>query len=144
MTVTLPTASATVATTSDFTTNLSLIRSKIGDTGGLTGAGRVYLTDERIEQIYTDNPSILGASIACVKAILADIARDTDFSAGAISTSRSQAFNQFKDLLEILQSEQGHSATAFVGGSSYAYARTIASRTDVPPRAFSIGMDRNR
>ena len=48
MTVTLPSASTTPTTTSNFSTDLSAIRIRIGDVGGFDGTGRVYLTDERI------------------------------------------------------------------------------------------------
>lgn len=144
MTVTLPVAASVTPTqTTDFTTALSQIRMRTGDTGGLNGTGRVYLSDDHINAVYVINPSVLGASIECVKNILSLIARDADFSAGAISTTRSVVFSQFKDTLALLEQEQGSSVTAFVGGQSYAEARVIASSSDTIPRAFSIGMDTN-
>jgi hypothetical protein len=144
MTVTLPQPAVTATdTTTDYTTALSQIRSRIGDVGGLDGTARVYLTDERITAIYTLHPSVLRASVEAVRAILADIARDTDFTAGSISTSRTQVFQQFKDLLGQLEREMQTADTgAYVGGLSAAEARATAARTDITPRAFSVGMDK--
>jgi hypothetical protein len=143
MTITRPLpASTTVTETTDHATNLSRVRSRIGDGGGLDGAGKVYLTDERINDALVQRPTVLGASILCVEMILADIARDTDFSAGTISTQRTQVTAQFEGVLKRLREEEARSAGGiFVGGTSFAQARAIASNPDIKPRVFRVGMD---
>lgn len=144
MTVTLPQPAVTTTdTTTDYTTALSQIRSRIGDVGGLDGTAHVYLTDERINAVYALHPGVLRASVECVRLILADIARDTDFTAGNISTSRTQVFQQFSDLLAKLEREMQTADTgAYVGGLSASESRATYARTDITPRAFSVGMDK--
>ena len=133
MTITLPrpTDYTTKSYTTSFTTTLSQIRMKIGDTGGPAGADEVFLTDERINQIYDERPSILGASVECVRQILGDIARKTDVSAGSLNTSRSQLTTHYRDLLRDL------------GGVSISRRDTLLADDDYEGPAFEIGMDEN-
>lgn len=143
MTVTLPSASVTATTTTDFTTDLSAIRIRIGDVGGFDGTGRVYLTDERINAVLAEM-SGTAACVRCVEMILADIARDNDYTAGALSLTRTQATAQYEGVLKRLRAEMSAEAGAgiFVGGVKYSTDETVLANTDNKPRAFTIGMDR--
>lgn len=143
MTVTLPTASTTPTTTTDFTTDLSAIRTRIGDVGGFDGTGRVYLTDERINAVLAEM-SGTAACVRCVEMILADIARDNDYTAGSLSLSRTQVTAQYEGVLKRLRGEMASEAGAgvFVGGAKFSTDTVVLSNTDNKPRAFTIGMDR--
>ena len=143
MTVTLPSASTTPTTTSNFSTDLSAIRIRIGDVGGFDGTGRVYLTDERINVVLAEMTGT-AACVRCVEMILADIARDHDYTAGSLSLSRTQATTQYEGVLKRLRGEMASEAGAgiFVGGVKYSTDEVLRANTDNKPRAFSVGMDR--
>ena len=141
MTYTLPAPSTTTSTTTtDHTTALSQIRMKIGD----TVTNDPLLTDEHILAVYANFPTVIAASVECVKNIIARMARDVDFSAGVISVQRSLRYQQFKDLLMQLEAESETSIVVYVGGQSKAIEETYASTQDLKARVFRIGMDRNR
>lgn len=142
MTVTLPIASLTTSTTSDFSTALSRIRTRIGDVGGADGTGRWYLTDERITDVIAQGLSGTAACVRCVEMILADIAKDNDYSAGALTLTRTQATAQFEGVLKRLRTEMSSEAVPFAGGISIAEGERQAANTDNKPRIFSVGMDR--
>jgi hypothetical protein len=146
MTITRPLpASTTVTSTTDHTTDLSRVRSRIGDGGGLDGAGKIYLTDERINDVIAELGGYsVAVCIRCVEMILADIARDSDFSAGSISTQRTQVTAQFEGVLARLRADAASETSAYVGGISVAEVARNNARTDLRPAVFSVGMDRYR
>lgn len=145
MTITLPrpTDYTTKSYTTSFTTTLSQIRMKIGDTGGPAGTDEVFLTDERINQIYDERPSILGASVECVRQILGDIARKTDVNAGSLNTSRSQLTTHYRDLLRDLEAQMAMEAVPKLGGVSISRRDALLEDDDYEGPAFEIGMDEN-
>lgn len=142
MTITRPLPSTTTVTdTTDFTTALSRIRTRIGDAGGLDGSGRIYLSDERIADVLAEGLSGTAACVRCVEMILADIAKDNDYSAGTISINRTQVTTQYADLLARLRAELSSEAVPWAGGISITDNR-LRTGTDVPARVFTTGMDR--
>src|SRR5687768_5011020 len=101
MTYTRPVPSTTTSgTTTDYTTVVSRVRRRLGDDGGVDGARRIFLTDEEIADIYTNFPGEDEATAEAGERILAQLALLTDKNVGGMSTSVSQAFNQYQQFLE--------------------------------------------
>jgi hypothetical protein len=124
-----------VAFTYDVTlaTTLSQIRFMIGDTVSSTFS----LTDAEVNYCYAQRPSVKGASIMCLRAILAKFKTDTDRSANGFSSSRSQRFTQVKDLLATLEDGTDANPTPTFTGASAAVVEDIESDTDYIRPEFS-------
>lgn len=116
-------------------TNKDKVRFRIGD----TDSNRELLSDEEIDAVLTAKPSVLPASMECVEAILAKIARDIDRNAAGISSSRSQAFTHYKDLLIKLGREMLTESEMFVGGLSKSAKRGFEADSDFVQPSFDIG-----
>lgn len=116
-------------------TNKDKVRFRIGD----TDSNRPLLSDEEIDAVLVSKPAVLPASIECVEAILAKIARDVDRNAAGISSSRSQAFNHYLELRGKLAREMLTESEMFVGGLSKAAKRSFESNPDFVQPSFGIG-----
>lgn len=121
----------------DLSTDLAKVRKRIGD----VDSGSALLTDEEIEDTLEEYPSVALAAIKCVQTILGRLARRTDRSAVGLSSSRSQAFQHYKDLLAELQSEASAEATPRLKGTSDAEAISLENDSDFRAHSFSVGMD---
>jgi hypothetical protein len=102
-----------VAFTYDITTTVGKIRFAIGDTVS-SGA---LLTDAEIEYCYAEQPSIRGAAIMALRGVLAHFKTEMDRSANGFSSSRTQRFQQVKDLLDTLLNDSPASSATFTGAS---------------------------
>lgn len=121
----------------DLSTDLAKVRVRIGD----TKSAAMLLTDEEINAALTASSTVLAATVACVKLILAAIARDVDANAGGISTSRSQKTTHYRDLLRDLEAEMRAGASPYLGGVSKAEKTSRESNTDFALPSFSVGRD---
>jgi hypothetical protein len=124
------------------TTNLARVRVAIGD----TNVNDQVLSDEIINAYLSDNGSdIRATSIACIReGILPRFARKTDRSNLGISTTRSQLFQHYTDLLKMLESAAGSTAAIFCGGISEVAKDAINSDADTVAPMFYRGQDDNR
>tara|TARA_R100000808_G_C2073073_1_gene99790 strand:+ start:93 stop:524 length:432 start_codon:yes stop_codon:yes gene_type:complete len=116
-------------------TNKDKVRFRIGD----TDSNRPLLSDEEINAVLTSKPAVLPASIECVDAILAKIARDVDRNAAGITSSRSQAYNHYLELRKKLEREMVTESEMFVGGLSKAAKKTFEDDSDFVKPSFGIG-----
>ena len=117
------------------TTNRDKVRFRIGD----TDSNRALLSDEEIDAVLSSKPAVLPSAIECVEAILAKIARDIDRNAAGITSSRSQAFNHYNDLLRKLRMEMLTESEMFVGGLSKATRDSFNQDDDFIKPNFQIG-----
>lgn len=76
-----------------------LIRFRLGD----TVKSRTSLTDDEIEMIIEESPSVNIATIKCGEAILAKLSKQVDYTIGPEKVYASQAFENFKGLLSTLK-----------------------------------------
>jgi hypothetical protein len=128
-----------VSFTYDITTTVGLIRKKIGD----VLSTNADLTDEEINACYLEYPSIIGAAKEALRNILARYKALTDRSANGFSSSRSQRFQQCKDLLDKLESSIGSVADMTFTGASEAVKEEMEADTDFVRPGYVTGQDRN-
>lgn len=121
------------------TTDRNRVRGKTGDTD--TATSRQLLQDETIDAILVLYPTVLAASIECIKRIIARLARDYDRSAVGMSVTRSPAIQTYKDLLIDLEREASSGAQMFVGGVSKSNNDILAADTNYVKASFKIGRD---
>lgn len=115
------------------------IRGKIGDT---RSSSDYDLDDETIDAIYVLYPSVVAASVECVKRIIAKKSRKFDRSAMGMSASQGSVLTQLRDLLTDLQREQMSGAgRIFVGGVSDSANTTQRADTDYVQPSFIVGGD---
>jgi hypothetical protein len=120
-------------------TDLEKVRHKIGD----TNSNDPLLTDAEVNYELAQRGNVLAASYHCVQAILARFARDSDRSNLGMNSSRSQKFQQYKDLLGQLEAELQGGAEVFFGGTSLADKDSVNSDDDYVQSAFARGDDDN-
>ena len=125
--------------TFSYSTSLATDKDKVRFRIGDTDSNRELQSDEEINAVLAAKPSVLPASMECVEAILAKIARDIDRNAAGISSSRSQAFTHYKDLLVKLSREMLTESEMFVGGLSKAAKRSFEADSDFVRPSFDIG-----
>lgn len=89
--------------------------------------------------LYSDDTT--QAAIACVKAILAKLARDVDRSTTGPTTTRSQKTTHYRDLLKDLQAQAYGAVECFVGGVSVTIGDANAADSDFSQPAFKMGRD---
>tara|TARA_R100000808_G_scaffold14529_1_gene34235 strand:- start:7528 stop:7959 length:432 start_codon:yes stop_codon:yes gene_type:complete len=123
------------AYSTSLTTTKDKVRFRIGD----TDSNRPLLSDEEINAVIASKPSVLPASIECVEAILAKIARDVDRNAAGITSSRSQAYNHYLELRNKLAREMLTESEMFVGGLSKAAKQSFEDDSDFVQPSFKIG-----
>jgi len=123
----------------DLTTDLAKVRLRIGD----TDSDDPLLTDEEIQVSLDATSTNAGASVACVKRILALLARDIDRNGTRFSGSRSQKTQHYRDLLAELQDEAGEDLTSVAEWSEMSQAddTSIESNSDFRPPRFTVGQD---
>ena len=121
----------------DLTTNLDIVRLTIGD----TNSSSWILTDAEINYRIGLTSDTRLASIACVKDILAKIARDVAKSTTGPSSSRDQKTTHYRDLLKDLEAEAYQAAGGKAGGTSIAENNALEANSDFDQPAFKIGMD---
>ena len=123
-------------------TDLDRVRFRIGD----KVTASALLSYEEISAALTDRGSVAGACVACVESILAGLSRSVDRSTIGLSSSRSQAVQQYRDLLRDLKTElvAGVSGGAWsVGGISLADNAELDADTDWRGPRFRPGQDDN-
>lgn len=121
---------------SNLTTPLAQVRLRIGD----TDSNLPLLEDEEINvALATHANVVLPAAIACVRLILARIARDVDTSHAGISASRDQKTQHFRDLLQMLQDE---SADDLSTTPEIHYTGAVSGDADYVPLVAKLGRDR--
>lgn len=125
--------------TFSYDTSLSTDRDKVRFRIGDTDSNRELLSNEEINAVLTAKPAVMPASLECVDAILAKIARDVDRNAAGITSSRAQAFNHYLELKKRLQQEMLTEAEMFVGGLSKAAKQTFEEDSDFVKPSFDIG-----
>lgn len=122
-------------------TSLDRVRGIVGDT---EDAGHL-IEDETITAALTRNgDSVFAASIEVCRMILAKLAKHVDRShPDGISTSRSQRFTHYKDLIADLRERmltEGGGCTAFAGGTSKAENDAFDADSDNVGAHFDVGM----
>lgn len=120
-------------------TDLNIVREKIGD----TNSAAELLQNETISEkltLFSDDTVL--AAMACVRLILAKIARNHDRSAIGFSGSRSQATKHYQDLLGTLEDESNSGAggtggpETSIGGTSVEDKEDLESDTDYRESPF--------
>lgn len=97
------------------TSTRDAVRFAIGD----TDAQDPLLWDEEIDFAIAEHGTVLGASQACVRAIVAKLAKEMDRTVGALSASFSQRHEHYKELLVTISSQVSESLGApYAGGIS--------------------------
>jgi hypothetical protein len=115
------------------TSALQQVRATIGD----IDSGKPLLTDEQINwRLGQYSSSVTPAAIACVRDIIAKLARDVDRSNVGFSSTRSQQITHFKDLLTQLQADNMTLAEVSLGGVSDSAEEALNSDSDY--RQFPI------
>lgn len=120
-------------------TDVDKIRGRIGD----TLQANHYLEDETIASILLLYPSVLTAAIECVRRILAKIAKDPDRAGMGITSTRSQIFTHYQDLMKLLVRERDTGATMYVGGWSKSENQALREDPDFRQPEFALGQDDN-
>ena len=120
-------------------TDLAKVRLKIGD----TNTNNQLLSDEEIQVSLDEYSDTKLASIGCIRAILAKLARDIDRSNLGMSAQRSQQIQHYKDLLAELSSESGLYAEPFFGGGSLDEKDSLESDSDYTGNVFVKDADTN-
>jgi hypothetical protein len=111
----------------DLSTALSQVRTTIHD----TDSANPLLTDEQINwRLGQVSQDVRSASIRCVRDIMAALTRNIDRSNVGMSATRSQKFQQYKDLLAELKEEAAGLGEVFIGGTSDDEADTLNSDSD--------------
>jgi hypothetical protein len=118
-------------------TDLSKVRHIIRDTDSTDP----LLTDEEINFELSECSDVYGAAKRCVRRILAKFARETDRSGARFSATRSQKFQQYKDLLDELAEETMLSAEPYWSENSVDDADDIESDSDERQAAFLPGRE---
>lgn len=118
-------------------------RNKVREAIGDTNADDEQVQDEVIDEQLTARGSVIAASIACVRLILASIAREGNRSVAGVNITRDLAAQNYKDLLRELERQAGSGAKGYAGGISAAEQETADGDDDYPAPAFSVGMGRN-
>lgn len=121
---------------SDLSTELDQVRLKAGD----SNTQNELVADATINALLAAGHSVQSAAIETVRAILGILAPKSDTSAVGISTTRTQKYAQYQQLLSTLMSSTLPSPT--FGGRSASDKDSIESNTDFAPSPFS--RDRNR
>lgn len=122
------------------TSALQQVRATIGDTDSL----RALLTDEQINWrlgLYDDE--VVPSSIACIKDIIAKLARDVDRNNVGMGSQRSQQIQHYKDLLKELVGENVGLASPYLGGISDSAEDAINSNSDYRQMPVKIGWGNN-
>ena len=91
---------------SSLASDLALVRFHIGD----TDSDGYFLEDETITALLTSTGSVGGASIACIRYIISQLA-NPDFKLDWMSVSMAEARKGYEDLLKRKAQEFGISAT---------------------------------
>lgn len=121
-------------------TALSQVRVTIGDTNSASQLLSDEMINWRLSQVDDD---VRQASVACVKDIIAKLARDYDRSNIGMSVTRSQQIQHYKDLLNELTSDASSLCEMYVGGISDDEKDTEKDDSDFPYHEFGIGRDDN-
>lgn len=124
------------------TTTKDKVRFRVGD----TNIDKPLLDDEEIASmlsLFGDDVRL--ATVACIKAIIAKLARDYDRSNLGMSAQRSQQIQHYRDLLTEYQGTGIDSAAGvaemFVGGLSKATEDSFDDDPDAKTTEFRRGMD---
>jgi hypothetical protein len=117
---------------SDLTTALALVRLRIGD----TDSDRPLLDDAEIQAMLSAHAqAVIPAACACIRLILARIARDVDTSHAGVNAQRDQKTQHYRDLLEALEAEN-------VRGAEIHYTGAMPGNLDYEAPTFKLGRDR--
>lgn len=104
------------------------IRYKIGDTGA---DGDWFLSDEEINYTYSKNPGVLSASMACVNAILAKVARYREEVTGDVVVKWQHVYANYTKLKGELYRESCLESTGiFAGGITVSGKAEVDNDTD--------------
>lgn len=106
----------------DLSTDLAKVRFHIGD----TNSAGAYLADETISALLTIQGSVGGASLACIRYIITQLAKP-DFRLDWMSVSNAEARKGFELLLKQKAQEFGISSTGAVMTSEITYAHRADS-----------------
>lgn len=121
-------------------TDKDLVRFKIGD----TNTGDQLVANETIQAFLDNGDSVVDASIKCVTAIIAKLAREYDRSEIGMSASRSQAVQHYRDLLKELNGELGALGNVSFGGDSVSDKDTIEDNDDFKGPLFERDQHTNK
>lgn len=120
----------------NLTTPLAQVRLRIGD----TDSNLQLLQDEEISvALATHANAVLPAAIACVRLILARLARDVDTSHAGVSAQRDQKTQHYRDLLQMLLDE---SADDLSTTPEIHYTGAVPTDLGYEPLAARLGRDR--
>jgi hypothetical protein len=116
------------------------VRLQIGD----VDTKEQQLTDEVIAYYLGTGTDILGASISCVRNLIAYYSRQVNNSRDGLSVSAEPRAQHYRDLLDDLLYLQGDAGLIpSVGGISVSDKAAAAANADLVQPIFSIGMDDN-
>lgn len=122
--------------TANLTTPLAQVRLRIGD----TDSNLQLLQDEEINvALATHANAVLPTAIACVRLILARIARDVDTSHAGVSAQRDQKTQHYRDLLKMLTDESAEDLTTT---PEIHYTGSVLGDLGFEPLAARLGRDR--
>ncbi|MFH1738822.1 MAG: hypothetical protein ABIH23_07420 [bacterium] len=125
----------------EVTTDLAKVRSKIGD----TNSADQFLTDEQIEEELSENgDSVPHAIVSCIKLILAILARKPDRSGARFSSTRSQLFQHYKDMLASMEASLASSAGPSWSEHTESDADDMEDDDDFVQPSFKVGRDDNK
>ena len=117
-------------------TPLAQVRLRIGD----TDSNVPLLEDEEINvALGTHANAVLPAAIACVRLILARLARDVDTSHAGVSAQRDQKTQHYRDILQMLLDE---SADDLSTTPEIHYTGAVSGDEGFVPLAARLGKDR--
>lgn len=122
------------------TTDLAKVRHLIGDTDSTDP----LLTDEQITFELVEDSNIYFAAANCCDRICAGLARKIDRNGTGFSATRSQKFQHYKDLSEILRSRAGLQCDAYWSNLSLDNADSIRQDSNYIQPSFGVGQDDNK
>lgn len=127
------------------------IRLRIGDNDvGSSGTTvrNALIQDEEIAHYVSVYAATAATSAAddlaaarCCKAILARTMREVDTSGAGVTASRSQRFNQVKDVLRELDAQAFAQCNIVLTGKSIAAAEALKADSDWKQPPFEVGQD---
>jgi hypothetical protein len=119
------------------TTDLAKVRHLIGDTDSTDP----LLTDEQITFELVEDSNIYLCAANCCDRICAQLARKIDRNGTGFSATRSQKFQHYKDLAEILRSKSSTQCDVYWSNLSLDDADSIEQDSDFIQPSFKVGQN---
>ena len=119
-------------------TDLARLRKSVGD----TESEDPLLTDEEMNDIILQFPSIAQASVKACEDIIAELSRRVARSVAGVNASGNTKFDHYKELLPELKSRARiGNVAAHAGHTSKSRVRTARQDTNLTVTTFEVGQD---